>query len=204
MPEFYEFYEMPPLTTTQEWDALGDTLRHVGHLSNPSAGPQRGYVNGHRDAADAHSKVGADGWQELQEQLRVLKRAVTQEDHASDYVTAYTASIDAILGLVQASIPAHSKESSVITLSDLHVLERSMNAASADEERAMKIATGVVANAMHETTALDEEMAIETRHAEQALADHRAYLTSNPLLRGVMTSEQIAAYDEMARKIVAA
>lgn len=191
---------------SQEWDTLGDTLRHVAHLSNPSAGPQRGYVDGHRDAEYIHESAGADGWQELQELLRGLKREIAQEDHTSDYVAAYNASVDAILVLVQASIPAHiaafSKREGMITISDLHVLERGMNAASADEEQAMRIATGVVANAMHEATAPDDEMAIETRHAENILADHRAYLTSNSILRAVMTSEQIAAYDEMARKII--
>lgn len=195
-------------TASQEWDTLGDTLRHMAHLSNPSAGPQRGYVDGHRDAEHIHGSAGADGWQELQEVLRGLKREIAQEDHPSDYVIAYTASVDAILGLVQASIPAHfsthSKKAGTITLSDLHVLERDMNAASADEEQAMRIATGVVANAMYDATAPDDEMAIETHDAEQVLADHRVYLTSNSILRAAMTSEQIAAYDEMARKIIAA
>lgn len=191
-------------TATQEWEALGDTLRHVAQLPNPTVEPQRGYVDGYREAEGIHRWSGADGWQEFKEQLASLKEIVADMDYTPEYVTAYVASLNGILGLVQASIPAHPGEPGVITIRDLHSLERGMDAASPGEERAMKIATGVVANAMHNSTALDEEMAIETHHAEKVLADHRAYLTSNPLLRGVMTSEQIAAYDEMARKIIAA
>lgn len=191
-------------TATQEWEALGDTLRHVAQLPNPTTEPQRGYVDGYREAEGIHRWAGADGWQEFKEQLANLKEIVADMDYTPEYVTAYVASLNSILGLVRASTPDQARKHGVITIKDLHTLERGMDADSPDEELAMKIATGVVANAMHNSTALDEEMVIETHHAEKVLADHRAYLTSNPLFRGVMTSEQLAAYDEMARKIIAA
>lgn len=72
----------------------------------PAPSPQKGYVDGYRDMADVHASVGADGWESLADQASNLKMLAAEVGYTHAYLEAYVASVDSIVALSRASIPA--------------------------------------------------------------------------------------------------